>query len=203
MVPFDRAEIEIRRLEIKPVLQVQSQMPGGNFKAAFQFLPCGAAAQFAHAHFRHICAEPGNHIAQIHINGKLGNLAIMDTQPAAQRPPALAELTGQIQPGSPCGHVGVIEPGKQHAAPPGQIVETGTVKLSAHIQRGCQVCGRQRLKRKPVPVEEVRDAQVYLLQHQRRRIALLIHPDNQRIAHDQVGLVQQPVGYVVVFAFSG
>ena len=46
--------------------------------------------------------------------------------------------------------------------------------------------------------EQTFDTQIDLLQHQRRRIALLVHPDNKRIADHHARLMQQPVGEVIV-----
>ena len=49
-------------------------------------------------------------------------------------------------------------------------------------------------------VEQVFDAQVDLVQHQRRGATLLIQPDDDGIAHHHARLVQQPVGQIVVCA---
>ena len=51
--------------------------------------------------------------------------------------------------------------------------------------------------------EQIINAQIDLLQHQRRRIALLVDPDDKGIAHRHVGLMQQPVGQIVTIALFG
>ena len=110
-------KINICRLQLNAVSQLQRQPPGGNFHAASHFFPCGASAQIEQRHFRRIFGQPGHHIAQIQISNDFCHLAAFNAQPATQCAAAPAEFARQIQPVPPGRHIGVTKLGKDLAAP--------------------------------------------------------------------------------------
>ena len=51
--------------------------------------------------------------------------------------------------------------------------------------------------------EQTINTQIDLLQHQRRRITLLVNPNDKRIAHHHFRLMQQPIGQIVTATLLG
>ena len=125
-----------------------------------------------------------------HVGGGLARRAALDGGPQPHCALTVLQLERVIEPGPPCGEVGIAELG---------IDLTADLRKAAADKLGAQLEARAERFRQPagepdrMALAVVLQAQVDRREHERRRGALLVAPLDFRVAHLDVVLAEQPV----------
>src|SRR5690606_5252488 len=180
-------QLEAGGLELDPLCRRERERATGQTELALVAGEFDAAVEAGEREHRQVLAEPGARAIERKIRRQRVAAASIGVEPGLQR--ALAfQAEGQVDPGPPVAQHRVPELDVQPAgeALRSQRVDAAQLAAQAHAlaERGRQPCLEREARRTRAPVE----AELHLLELERRRSAHLVRPGEARTMDEDLAL---------------
>ena len=182
------------RIECGAVAAFETHVATVDLVPSLFLAPAETAGDTGEHEFRQRILETDGDILELDVADEVARRAAREAEPEPQRTLAATDPDRQRQPLPPGRDVGVVEARVEVALDLAPVPEPVAAPLAAHVDRRGELGRRRAAQSQPVDAEPVLEPELDPVEEELRRIAQVVVPGDERVAHQDLALVEHPVG---------